>query len=228
MKNILIIDYNNKFSEELLEEILKIKNLQLFYFQVITSLKNCNLFIDTNLVVVLYLNDLKTLKYICENIGTSNSIIIVNDKNIKIPVSFNKYIYKEFNSLSDAELYNCLNSLFRTKKNEKLNKIISQYLTKLGYNFSLLGTQYLLETIYYIVKNQKFQKLNLNKDVYVELAKQHNVSPHNIKCNITLATQKMSDTYAKKHDTNLLFNDSVTTKSVIKFFILNYCKKKEN
>lgn len=222
MKNLLIIDNENNIPKEILKKFIKNEDLRLFYLQSIIDFNYSDLIFHEHNIVILYLNDIKTLHCVCKNIKELHSIILINDKNIKIPNFYNKYIYKQVNSLDN--IYGSLNFLFENITNKTLKTSIHTYLFELGYNFSLIGTQYLLESINYIVENQIFEKINLEKDVYVKLAEKHNVSTNNIKCNITLATKRMSYTFEKNHIANNFFNDIITTKYVIKFFILNYCK----
>lgn len=226
MNNILIVDYKKQISNSLLEKIIDNSNLQLLYFQDIFTLDNCGLFSKYNLTIILFLDKIETLVYICNRLKTLNSIILINNKNIHIPNTFDKYIYKELTNLSDTCIYKCLNLLINQSDLNNLDNRITDYLVTLGYNFSLLGTQYLLESLNYITKNKIFEKINLEKNIYPYLAKKHNVSINNIKCNITLATKKMTYNFEKTNISESFFCDEITTKSVIKYFILNYCEKR--
>jgi len=62
-------------------------------------------------------------------------------------------------------------------------------LEKLGYNWKYKGTNYLLEAIIYIYKNNNLDLLdNLEKNVYKYISCRYNKSINNVKTNIIKAT----------------------------------------
>ena len=72
------------------------------------------------------------------------------------------------------------------------DKCIIDELTKLNYNFKHNGTKYIKESIIYILdKNDECLSDNLEKNVYVHIAKLHNKTVGNIKNNIVKATNNM-------------------------------------
>ena len=217
MKTIIIFDYQNKILNNILEKINFENKLQIFYFQGNINIINYNFLFEKDFIIILYLNNIEKLKKICKNITKKNSLMLINEKNIKIPCIYNEYIHKTIYKFED--LFSLCKLLESKYKYIKLNKIVSQFLNKLGYNFSLIGTQYLAESLNYIIQNQKLKKVKLNKDIYLYLAKKYNISVNNIKCNINFATEKM-----RQNSKGIINSDSLTTKSVIKLFILNYKK----
>lgn len=86
-----------------------------------------------------------------------------------------------------------MNSLIDIKDNEKssIEYRISQELKKLNYNFSYIGTQYLLEILVLLYNNGYTSKIKLKKDVYPILAKKYKKSINNIKTNIINACDLM-------------------------------------
>lgn len=71
------------------------------------------------------------------------------------------------------------------------DKIMNELLY-LGYDISLVGTKYLLEIIYIVLKNKHLMDdLNLKGKIYPVLAKKHNKNINDIKCSINYATTKM-------------------------------------
>lgn len=75
--------------------------------------------------------------------------------------------------------------------NQKVRELIRKELEGLGYNFSLVGTQYLEEAINLIY--MKNCELNLEREVYSQLSKAHKKSVHTIKVNILNSTNSMLD-----------------------------------
>lgn len=119
----------------------------------------------------------------CENTDfIINLIDKLNTSNENIKIY--KIIYSTNNTLKDT---NCSNIL---TDNNLRNKIIKE-LIYLGYDFSYIGTRYLIKTIEYIVANPDKYLKNLENYIYLELAKSNNTSIHNVKCNINRATTMM-------------------------------------
>ena len=61
----------------------------------------------------------------------------------------------------------------------------------MNFNFSYVGTKYLLECIFEIYSNKNYEQFNLNRDFYPIISQKYNKSINNIKCNITQAYIKM-------------------------------------
>lgn len=105
------------------------------------------------------------------------------------------------------------------------NKII-QELTYIGYDISLIGTQYLAEIIFIIYNKSMIETLNLEKNVYPILAKQYNKKTNNIRCNINYATDIM---YNRSNTKFLMkyFNFYINIKPSIKQVIYTVLNKIE-
>lgn len=76
------------------------------------------------------------------------------------------------------------------KDEKKIKEIISCELRKIEYNFSYIGTKYLIEVICIIITN-KITEYDLQNDIYPILSKKYNTSVYNIKSDIRNATDKM-------------------------------------
>lgn len=102
------------------------------------------------------------------------------------------YMYKccEFKYIVDK-----INSLIKSKnelqENTRLREKIVNELNILHFNTSYLGTKYLKECIYYIMKDMNNNFENLKKEVYPKIANKYNKTMHNIKCNINSAVNAM-------------------------------------
>lgn len=78
------------------------------------------------------------------------------------------------------------------KKNETtIKKKICEELKKLKYNFSYIGTKYLVEVIYILYILNKKYTCNFEKEIYPSIAEIYETSSNNIKCSIAYATDKM-------------------------------------
>lgn len=86
-------------------------------------------------------------------------------------------------------------TIFDTSDKNKLKKIIinkiCDELRKLKYNFSYIGTKYLVEVIYILYVLQKKHNCNFEKEIYPLIEEKYENSANNIKCSIAYATDKM-------------------------------------
>lgn len=107
---------------------------------------------------------------------------------------------------------------------EKFNYIIynkiSLELYNLGYNPTHKGTKYLTDTILEIYLHLDSYQGNLKKEIYPIISLHFNQSIHNIKCNITRATENMTY-YCKQEVLNKYFNGFKPTPKDIIDIILN-------
>lgn len=157
------------------------------------------------------------LDYIDEN-NTDNkmSVILLVSENEKEELINNKCIYKIIHKSAElAPIIYALreiNSNNNTIKQSLLREKIYKELEKMQYNFSYVGTQYMAEAIYEIYsKNYIYTGGNLSKNVYPVLAKNHNTTINNIKCNITSATRLMAQRCPKDVMENFLFCENGET-----------------
>ena len=95
-------------------------------------------------------------------------------------------------------------------------------LEKIHYNFSYIGTEYLIETIYILIINEKVSGYNLEKEIYPLVAKMYQTTIKNVKNNILNATDKMyydcEEKILKKY---IVYNIKPTPKKIIKFVLEN-------
>lgn len=111
--------------------------------------------------------------------------------------------------------------------NSKTRELIREELTGMGYNFSLVGTQYLEEAINLMcMKNCSF---NLHQEVYIPLAKKYKKTIHTIKINILNSTNFMVENFGYENVYKYLDIDAsygIGTKAII-CGIINRVKKRQ-
>ncbi len=87
------------------------------------------------------------------------------------------------------EIERIVRNIHFKKNKENIREFISEELERLGYNWKYKGTNYLLEAIIYIYKNNNLDLLdNLEKNVYKYISCRYNKSINNVKTNIIKAT----------------------------------------
>lgn len=74
---------------------------------------------------------------------------------------------------------------------DTVKEVIKSNLIKLKYNFNYIGTDYLIETIYYLYCSKLYYKFCLETDVYPIIANRYGTVVNTIKSNIINATDKM-------------------------------------
>lgn len=105
------------------------------------------------------------------------------------------YINKELNFLETKEkIISIINLCLQDEKETLIVKEKKEYilneLKKLGFNFTNIGTKYLLDSILEIIKDKNKLK-NLEKNVYNKIAKENNISVENVKWNIKSSINSM-------------------------------------
>lgn len=140
--------------------------------------------------ILNYLDESKKIKYQKSCIVISGEIDMVNQI-VENTIVYN-YIYK---SHSITQIMTLISQLIQAKsevqKNEHINSRIDEELEILHFNPLFLGTRYLKECIYYIIKNSKKDFDNLKRDVYPLIAYKHKKTVNNIKCNINSSVNAM-------------------------------------
>lgn len=112
-----------------------------------------------------------------------------------------------------------IDKLVEEKSNTVIHKKIITELQNIGYNLNHVGTQYLVETIFEIYRKGKSFNGNLKKEIYPFLSIYFQKSIHNIKCNITRATENMVY-YCKQENLDKYFEGiKPTTKTVISIIL---------
>jgi len=107
-----------------------------------------------------------------------------------------------------------------------INERISKEIKDMGYNFSHIGTIYLIETIEIIYNSKDSQMIrSVEKNVYSILAEKHSKNSSTIKSDIIKATNYMYEkAFIKKKKEHILYEyglyDKETPKSVINSVLL--------
>ena len=104
-----------------------------------------------------------------------------------------------------------------------IEKRILNELLYLGYDISLIGTTYLIESIYIVLKNNSIDDINLKEKIYPIIAKKHNKKINNIKCSINYATTRMYDRSEIEKNKRYLhiFNNEKPSSKMIIYSVLN-------
>lgn len=96
-------------------------------------------------------------------------------------------------TLLDEYMLRKIKRILMEVDNKRLRKKIQKEVVSIGYKIHHKGTDYLIETIYYICINDKEASYNLQGMVYPKLAEKFGKSADNIKSSITKATEAMYD-----------------------------------
>ena len=202
MQNILIAESNTDYAIKLMNYINDgNKSIRICYIaknqeETIKILNN-----NSNIDIVLldcetpFYNGKEIMEEIKDKTKYNKSFILLTNKDKKSR-QLNDYqlIYTMFDkeNINITDIVNKINELVNHKELRKnknfYEKIITDELLYLGYDISLSGTQYLIETIKYIALSKKTKVNKLEKDIYPIISKVYNTSVHNIKCRINSAT----------------------------------------
>ena len=206
MYNLLIADDNIEYIKNLANMILsKIPSTRLI--KIATDGEETYNCLKTEHIDLLLL-DLKMPKYsgievlkkiYNEKISNYTKVIVISGELPMLNYSqFSKYnvvkcIYKNsgLNNVTNSIL-EVLSEIAKEKEKKYWNECIINELNKLNYNFKHNGTKYLKESIIYILdRDDESLSDNLEKNVYIHIAKLHNKTVGNIKNNIVKATNNM-------------------------------------
>lgn len=127
-----------------------------------------------------------------------NAVLL--NKNFKIPyIKIELPVYNTTEEIPQKSYKQPKKQLY---KERKIEKVVYEELSLIGYNFKLKGTKYLFETLIYIYKSGKIELVdNLEKNVYKYIAQQNNTTLDNIKTNIIKATRNVYINQDKKYYT---------------------------
>ena len=206
MLNLLIVDDNFHFSKNLIN-LLVDSNPNIRICGIATNGKETlNFLKDNNNKIDIILLDLKLPYFngfvILDEISKKNithlknSIIVIScASDLLLKTQNNPYLY-DFIDKSRG-LHVILESINNLSKEKEFNKIsieekIYKELEYLHFEKNFLGTKYLYEVILFLAKNPHMIFEKFEKSIYPLIAKRHNTSPHNIKCNIYHATDIMN------------------------------------
>ena len=205
MINVLIADDNIHFAKKLMDYINKLDYIKVTNLatdgQEVLDIINSNESID---VIVLDLKmpnvdglEILNIVYETKREKYNHSCIVISGENEYIQrLVKNEIIYGFINkNKSMSDILDLINQLIDFKneeknKNDLLNRINDE-LAYLGYDRCYKGTIYLTESIFYIANQSKLSCNNLKKEVFAVIAKRYNDNIHNIKSNISRATEIM-------------------------------------
>ena len=122
-------------------------------------------------------------------------------------------------SCQKKDILERINQLVEEKSNSLIYNKISHELCNLGYNPNYKGTIYLTDVIFEIYLRLGSYQGNLKKEIYPIVSLHFNKSVHNIKCNITRATENMTR-YCKQESLDKHFSGfKPTTKGIINIIL---------
>ena len=161
-------------------------------------------------------------KYMLNNPKDLKNIIVYNKNSLigsinKIDVNYN--IAKDLNELQ-LILEKNIKEKTLEKRNNEIEKKVTEELIKLNYDFKYCGTYYMKEIIINIYNNKYAFEGNFEKNVFPTLAVRHNKSANTIYCDIKYATKNMLEKNSQKYLINY-FNYSYYTKPKIQEIVFN-------
>jgi len=121
------------------------------------------------------------------------SCILITNSKSDLPSDLIYSSFNEKNSFSDIIFSIAMLANSKKEKNNtlRIQKKVTRELLYLGYNFSHVGTKYLLAAITYVYENNDIECDNLTSNVYPFLCKKYNIPPENIRCYIARETKEM-------------------------------------
>ena len=194
---------NDKFKEKIILEILLLDSNANYC----TNLLNAMSCLSSTVRISFIAHSIK------EILHTFNPDIILADYKFctgELEIKFNdcSIIYLSEHYELDDEIISKTNIDLIIQTIEEHGKYISEaYLEKLiigeisflGYNFSHVGTQHLIEALKMLYhSDENCYNINLQKDIYPELAEKFGISLRTLKGNINYSTNKMLDECEKK------------------------------
>lgn len=204
MLNLLVIEEDIKYAKELVNAILQ-NNLNIRLHAIASTQEEGIEIIKKQDIDIILLDIYKQEKddLLLEYIKERNyekykeSIILISHKQ-KIRVSlidmpfFCGYLEKPFEM---KKLVSIVKEISTTKEKGREELMIRQKITKelafLQFNFTYMGTQYLIDTILTLFKRKNYYGDNLKNDIYPIIAEKYGKNINNIKCDILTATNNM-------------------------------------
>lgn len=223
MLNVLIIGKNFIRCKEIINEItqlrlnLKIHKIASSKSEVLKILKY-----DKIDVIIININIIEELQIIKE-VEEYDKIIISSKQEIIDILNKMNYqnIFRNIKDNTEVQYLLC-NMVMKNNELEKgIKDKINKELKYLHFNFSHKGTIFLRECIYLIyIKSNK--KINLNKEIYTNIARKYNSSINTIKCDIFQAccnSYYESEEEIMKEYLNMPCIEKPTTKDFIEAII---------
>lgn len=191
MVNILIVDENLNYAVKLMNYLSNIaNNLRIVYIaqsedEMINIINNGVLDVD------FIISSVKKSYYkiIINKTTYKDSFIIFSNGKV-----IDKNILLDFNTTMRNDIIKDItkiNLIEEEKEMKNKETKIKEELSYLEYDFTLKGTEYLIKTIEYLVKERLRCNYILERDIYPPIARIYCTSIHNIKCNINRANDNM-------------------------------------
>ena len=205
MTNILVVEdnlnYLKKITNILSDLSIKVNlcKIAIDESEAIDIIKNTQNNIDAILIdlKMVNINEIQIFDYIESNklIQFKNSIIVVSGENgTEVKLKNNAYLFSYISENSDiSKIIMEIEKLAKIKEDEKslIEYKICNELKHLQYNFSYVGTKYLMEAILLLYYNKLWEDIKLEKEIYPIISKKYKKSVNSIKCNIIYATNEM-------------------------------------
>lgn len=242
MFNLLIVVEDLFLAKRLINCIGKIfSNIRLH--SVAISIKEAiEILQESNIDIILLdlcFSDISVKKFInyihINNLCIHKNSIICIENSYKSTINFNNipYIFDSIPNNADINfLVKSIKRLINTKITELDSNIIKEninkYLHYLNFNFSHVGTKYLLDCIYETYYLYKHHTINLQKDIYPIVAKKYNKSISNIKSCIFKSLNLMYYDCDEKILKNFLHLNTLISNPKPKDFIIEIIERLHN
>lgn len=205
MVNVLVIEDNFYYSKNLIN-VMSDANSKMRLYKISTDGKEAidvirNIENDIDIILLdlklPHYSGIDILNFIESNNLTKykNSIIVISgEMELMLQIRNNPYLYSYVDKMSGFEnILLKINTLIDIKEKEKtsIESIICKELKKMHYNFSYIGTRYLIESLLLLYNNSNWENIKLEKEIYPIISKKHKKTVNNIKTNILHATDLM-------------------------------------
>lgn len=209
MVNILVVEDDVIQSKQIINYISqKNKNIKL-YGMTDSGEETLNLLLSEEIDIIILdlkltgINGVEIIKTIeRKNMERyKNSIIIVSGEEDMIKeVNASPYVYRYFFKAVDmCDINETINNMIQEKKyTDIIREKIANELSKLDFNFTHEGTNYLLECIYQVYKMKIIDNMNLSKTIYPIVARKYKKSQNTIYGDIKQAINAMFNTCSKE------------------------------
>jgi len=208
MFNILIASNNLEFIKSASHEVSRIGFTRIC--GIVSTFEELKEFLLKNRPNLVILPDLFYTKL--DKVRNNVSFIVFSD-NIKMQCKKEGNVIYLSSSVPIKISYPAINSFICKKNSKYLMYLISNLLIRFNFDFSLVGTRYLLDSIFYCFVNRNSSVLdNLENNVYTYIAKKHNTSASNVKSSIIRVINMVcldSDTTSFKEISSYFQTDSL-------------------